>query len=199
MRKLTIRILTALLVLAGLTLVLPAQAGTLYKWTAADGTVSFSDDPDRIPARYRSQAVKQTTKSLETFERFTPTDPAAQADYRKALALRLERLRALNGYGGIAEGYAPAAPAVAAAEAAPFEAVVAVGNKTAIRVPTTPGSSNGPLIVEEVRVRRPGQVTTVHNTVVRQGDDIVMVVRPQNTHESSPSDITDERRLLGGR
>ena len=35
----------------GVALVVPATAGTLYRWTAADGSVSVTDDPDRIPAR----------------------------------------------------------------------------------------------------------------------------------------------------
>ena len=49
---------------------------------------------------------------------------------------------------------------------------------------------------EEVRVKRPGRIVTVHNTVVRQGDKILMVVRPDQPLNASPSDFVEEDELL---
>ena len=200
MRKLSMRILLALLVLAAFVLIGSWQvsAGTLYHWVTDDGTYSFTDDPDHVPARYQAKARKQESKSLDGFERYSPTDAAAQATYREELAKRLERLRALNGFD---DPYAPTpmrfeAPVAAAASQQPgYEAIVEVNDSTSLRVPTR-GGDKGPIIVEEVRVRRRGNITTVHDTVVRQGDEILMVVRPDNSHEASASDITDERHLL---
>lgn len=204
MRKLSMRILLALLVLAAFALIgsWQASAGTLYHWVTDDGTYSFTDDPDHVPAHYQAKARKQETKSLSSFERYSPTDAAAQATYRQELAKRLERLRALNGF---ADPYEPPpAPApvgyqVPVAAAAPqqpgYEAIVEVNDSTSLRVPTT-GDGKGPIVVEERRVRRPGNITTVHDTVVRQGDQVLMIVRPDNSHEASASDITDERRLF---
>ena len=199
MRQLIMRMwMTTLLVGVGLALVFPATAGTLYRWQTADGSVSVTDDPDRIPARYKKSARAFETSGMGGFERHTPTDGTAQAEYEVALYERLERLRELNA-GLNAQGYGRAPNAApAAAERPQFEAIVELDDGTALRVPSS-ATSDGPIIVEEKRVRRPGQITTVHNTIVRQGDEILMVVRPDNTHEASPSDITDERFYTGDR
>ena len=31
----------------------PAAAGTVYRWTTEAGTVAYTDDAKRVPARYR--------------------------------------------------------------------------------------------------------------------------------------------------
>ncbi|MGI9431608.1 MAG: DUF4124 domain-containing protein [Myxococcota bacterium] len=188
---------TTLLVGVGLTFVLPATAGTLYRWKAADGSVSVTDDPDRIPERYKKAALAFETAGMTGFERHTPTDAVAQAEYEVALYERLARLRELNA-GLNAAGNAIVPGSQAPAERPGFEAVVQLNDGTALRVPSKPGL-DGPIIVEEVRVRRPGQITTVHDTIVRQGDEILMIVAPDNSHEASPSDITDERVFTGDR
>jgi len=198
MRQLMMRMWkTTLLVGVGLAFVLPATAGTLYRWKTADGSVSVTDDPDRIPARYKSAARAFETSGMRGFERHTQTDGVAQAEYEVALYERLARLRELNAaLNAQSYGRAPAGPA--AAEQPGFEAIVQLNDGTALRVPSQPGG-DGPIIVEEKRVRRPGQITTVHDTIVRQGDEILMIVVPDNSHEASPSDITDERFYTGDR
>ena len=199
MRQLIMRMwMTTLLVGVGLAFVLPATAGTLYRWQAADGSVSVTDDPDRIPERYKKGARAFETSGMSGFERHTPTDATAQATYAEALYERLDRLRALNaGLNALGYGRAKAAPQ-AAAEQPSFEAVVELDDGTALRIPSQ-ANSDGPIIVEQVRVRRPGQITTVHDTIVRQGDEVLMIVAPDNSHEASPSDITDERFYTGDR
>jgi hypothetical protein len=199
MRQLIMRMwTTTLLVGVGLALVLPATAGTLYRWKTADGSVSVTDDPDRIPERYKGSARAFETGGMKGFERHTPTDGAAQASYAEALYERLDRLRELNaGLNALDHGRAPVARA--AAEGSAFEAVVELNDGTALRIPSSGTRGDGPIIVEEKRVRRPGQITTVHDTIVRQGDEILMIVVPDNSHEASPSDITDERFYTGDR
>jgi hypothetical protein len=78
----------------------PAGAGEIYRWNSADGTISFSDSAKRIPERYRAAAKRQALPPLGGYERFTPSDPAAQARYATALAARLDHLRELNGVPG---------------------------------------------------------------------------------------------------
>jgi len=198
MRQLIKRMwMTTLLVGVGLTFVLPATAGTLYRWKTADGSVSVTDDPDRIPERYKKAALAFETAGMAGFERHTETDAVAQAEYEVALYERLARLRSLNA-GLNAPGDAYVSGNQAPADAPGFEAIVQLNDGTAMRVPSRAGL-DGPVIVEERRVRRPGQITTVHDTIVRQGDEVLMIVAPDNSHEASPSDITDERFYTGNR
>ena len=75
------------------------------------------------------------------------------------------------------------------------ETVVRINDDTAIRVPLA-ASDEGPVIVEEVRVRRQGSLFTIHDTVVRQGDKVLMVVRPAQPHQAGPGDYVNEADLL---
>src|SRR5690606_27230374 len=75
----------------------PAGAGTLYRWQTENGTLAFADDPKRIPERYREGAEEIHTEGLDDYERFTPTDSAAQQAHEARLAERLDGLRAESG------------------------------------------------------------------------------------------------------
>ena len=61
-----------------------------------------------------------------------------------------------------------------------------------IDVPGVPGAE--PVVVEEVRTRPAGQITTRTVQVVRQGDQILAVIKP-DANESDPSQVIDERDL----
>jgi hypothetical protein len=181
--------------LAGAALALalagPAAAGALYRWTAEDGTVSFTDDPKRIPERHRGGAQALPSQGgLGGYARLTPEDSALRRSYEDRLQARLERLRELN-----------AEPVVAALPAAPGargpEAVVVLNDATSVRIPAMAAEGDEPIVVEEVRVKRPGRLITVHDTVVRQGERILMVVRPDQPLNASPSDFIEEDELLG--
>ena len=74
----------------------PSLGSSLYKWTAEDGSTAFTDDPKRIPERYRAQAKALETGGLTTYQRFTPTDSARQSEEQALLQERLERLREAN-------------------------------------------------------------------------------------------------------
>jgi hypothetical protein len=165
----------------------PVGAGTLYKWTAEDDSVAFTDDPKRIPERYRSQVETIESQGLETYTRLTPEDPSAVASHRERLAARLERLRERS-----AREETVAARAAAAAPVA--ETIVEVNDSTALRIPATV-SDEGPIVVEEVRVLRKGSNITIHDTVVRQGDKVLVVVRPAQWRQGRP-DYIDEDELF---
>src|SRR5215470_7700559 len=86
----------ALRALCGAALVLAfAQSSwaEIYAWRTEDGGYAYAGDRDQIPARYRDQAKKLPNKSLKSYERYTPQDPAASAHYAERLEKRLQSLR----------------------------------------------------------------------------------------------------------
>lgn len=193
MRMLEMRKWTA--VLALLALGTPVSAETIFRWTAADGSVSFADDAKRIPERYRGAADRIETSGLTGYRRYSPARPEAQAEYAGELAQRLQRLRALN-----AELDAPGAPGYAAGGArvtspAGAEMLVDVGDGLTVRVPETTGD-DGPVVVQDVRVRRPHSVFTSTDTVITQDGRVLLVVRGDR-HSANPSaDINEEGELF---
>ncbi len=168
----------------------PASA-EIYRWTTDSGEIAFTDDVDRIPSRYREHATLQRELGLASYSRFTRTTTSVEAS-RAALADRLEHLRDFNGEGG--EGTAPYY--ATALRPAVHETVIQLDDQTTVRVPHQATDEAGPIIVEEVRVKRDGSLFTQHNTVVRQGDKILMVVRPAQPHQAGPNDYVKEKELL---
>jgi hypothetical protein len=67
-------------------------SGSFYQWTLSNGDVNMTDDVKRIPAEYRSIAVKrsfaQVGKDANVTERVVPN-----ADYQASLEKSLERSR----------------------------------------------------------------------------------------------------------
>ncbi len=166
-----------------------ASAGTLYRWTNAEGVVAYSDALKRIPEAYRATAVRVQTQDLESYERFTPTKPPVGASYGDRLDQRVDRLRALNA-ATAAEQAAARAPAPATAGRT---GAIMVNNKMSIDIPADQMAGDEPLVVEEQRVRTGD--TTTHLFVVRQGDRVLTVVRPHTNH--SDADWPTEEELLG--
>ncbi len=126
-------------ILLAASLATPAMAGTLFKWTTEDGSVAFTDDPERIPERYRSQVKKIETRGLDSYERFTPRDSAGQSEQQKRLQERLERLRAMN---RAAPGVAIPAPGVKP------QLIIKTDERTALTIPAdaaggSPGDRGG--------------------------------------------------------
>jgi hypothetical protein len=159
----------------GLALATSASAGTLYRWTNADGVIAFSDDLKRIPEAYRASATLVQTSSLASYPRYTPAPVAESKGYRERLDAHVERMRALND-GVAAEQLAAESPTSRGSLGD-----VRVNKKLSIAIPEQAGASDEPVVVEEHRVRS-GNVTT-HVYVVRQGDRILSVMRP-NTNQS---------------
>lgn len=163
-----------------------AAAETVYRWTADDGSVAFTDDVKRIPAQYREQAQRTRMGDLASYARYTPTRaPAYPRDAQ--LAERLERLRAIN-----AAGEAAAAPVRASAGT---QTILQLSNRTSIAIPNEQLVGDEPIVVEQRRVRDRNNISTTHVTVVRQGDRILSVVRPESAHDRA--DWANESELLG--
>jgi hypothetical protein len=177
-----------------LSLAGPVFAAELYRWKTDDGGIAYTDDAKRIPERYRKVAKKISTGSLQAYSRYTP-DRSSTKDYELALAERLDRLRAANA----ADARATAPYTQVTQTGRPSDnPMVRVGpeGEPALEVPSSREGS-GPLIVEQRRYRMAGGFVTRTDTVVRQGNEIIAVVKP-NPHgvdEVNTSDFQDERDL----
>ena len=162
----------------------PAGAATVYHWETEDGTFAYTDDPKRIPARYEKAAERRTLGRLTNYKRYTPSGKLVSDSYAKRLGERLTYLRGAS---------APAEPVAALVGSAPRGVHVRIDlEDLEIDVPGVPGAE--PVVVEEVRTRPAGQITTRTVQVVRQGDQILAVIKP-DANESDPSQVIDERDL----
>lgn len=74
------------LTLAFIAAALPSHAGGAYRYTAANGTVSFTDSADKVPPMYQEQAQQVELAELGTYERLTISAPARYSS-------RIARLR----------------------------------------------------------------------------------------------------------
>jgi hypothetical protein len=177
---------------------LPAAAGPLFQWTAEDGTISYTDDAKRIPERYRAVAKEVHGKSLGSYGRYSPAKPEAETQYAEQLEKRVARLRALNRALDEEAAYADGGYAAPAAPQGGPEALVRVDRDLTVRVPTSAAAAGEgpPVVVEDVRVRRNGSAFTVHDTVIRQGGRVIMVVRGDQHNFDISNDLREEDSLL---
>lgn len=65
MRKLAVLFLTMIFLSS------PATAGQIYKWVNEDGTIGFTDDPQKIPTQYRDRVkvekgISEKTRDVDT-------------------------------------------------------------------------------------------------------------------------------------
>lgn len=174
---------------AGVAAAQSARAtGTIYTWETEDGTVAFADDWKRVPRQYRDAAEKRATGSLSGYERFTPQPAAPAADYADRLAARLQHLDELNA------AHEEARQAEAPARGSRILLQTGSQAVPAIEVGET---GDGPVVVETKRYLAKGRIVTRHNTIVRQGDKIVAVVKQRQRGETNISrDIRDEATEL---
>lgn len=160
-----------------------ADAKTVYRWATEEGVISFTDELKRVPERYREQVTRIDTKTLSSAKRFSKMSTPATASHAPQLEARLESLRAQND----AE---VAARAVTAAPAPVLDGLVLSGlRRDGSRMRTTDAltptlnlgavDSEAPVVVEEIRVRsETSPPVTRRVTVVRQGDEILAVIKP---------------------
>jgi hypothetical protein len=165
----------------------PAAAGSVYRWTADDGSVAFADDAKKIPSQYRASAKLVRTGDLGGYARYTPAETRAASQERQLrLEERLARLRELNEMP--ARAHAPA-------RVGETHTILRLDNRSSISIPNDRLGGGEPVVVEQRRVRDRNNISTTHVTVVRQGDEILSVVRPESAHDRA--DWPDEDELLG--
>ena len=167
----------------------PALAGTLYAWETEEGVHAFTDDLKKVPPRYREQAVEQRTSGLDEYERYTRNDPKATGDYQRRLSERLERLRALN-----AQLY-PSGTNAPRASGAGQSVSLRLGGEDAPELDLTSGGDQ-PIVIEKQRFRPKGQMATRHNTIVRQGDRTLVIMKGKlNAESNAAMNARDEDEL----
>lgn len=170
-----------------------ASAGTVYSWTTEAGTSAYTDDRKRIPARYRGSAKSRSTEQLSRYARFTPSTVTVAGDAGERLLTRLNHLR---GNEAAASGGGAVAMMAPGPGGQPMSAAFLVrmsGNRdrttTQMGIPLH-GSSAEPIVVENLRVRPDstlgdrGSMATHHVTVVRQGDRVISLTRPELNQRS---------------
>jgi len=163
-----------------------------YAWRTDDGVYAFTDDPKAIPEAYRKQAERRSLRPLATYGRLTPSDPRATSDYAKRLDARLAELRER------AEGMAAPEAEIAAAPTTPTGSGPGISLRTGSSddspmLEIAPDEAGGgPVIVEEVAARRQNGIVTHDNTIVRQGDRTLAIVRSRPREWNISEDILIE-------
>jgi hypothetical protein len=168
----------------GLVFATPAIAGEIFSWKTENGEVAFTDNPKKIPARYRSQVQTRASERIEDYAKFSSGQPEATNRYAEQLASRLDYLRWLNSDREVADVAPDALNGVASINVHGID----------LRLPGA--DVDAPIIVENLRVLGDGQITTRHDAVVRQGGRTLAIVRGRQEGEvGSASNILDEKDL----
>jgi hypothetical protein len=155
---------------------LPATAGSFYRYETENGAVAFTDDVKHIPARYRDAAEPIARRSLDDFERFTPMAASQPASYAARLDGRLDHLRDLN--------QRTISPDAVQAPGAghPSLAIGSGPNGQDVQAFLGSRQNTEPVIVETVRSRPDGSPVTRHITIVRQGEQVLSVIKGEQLH-----------------
>ena len=157
----------------------PAFAGNVYSWVTDDGTYAFTDDSKRIPAKHRAEVKKRPMGKLTRYERYTEAPSETGKPHADRIRERQMELRQM---------------AVGAPMGATVSAIGAQGTRLAYSIPVTgTGRNNGasldvplgrgasasdqPTIITDIRVKPRRNMATRHWTVIKQGDQIVTVVK----------------------
>ena len=75
--------------------------------------------------------------------------------------------------------------------------MVDVGDGLTVGVPNG-AEDMGPVVIQDVRVRRPGSAFTTTDTVITQDGRVLLVVRGDRHSQNPSSDTWDERELVPG-
>jgi hypothetical protein len=158
--------LTAVVVAA---LLAPAAASAdLYRYETEQGTIAFTDDPERIPARYRASATREAPRDLASYPRLTivprgatvAPPPAAEAEPQEASAPQPEQ----------------AVTAAAPAPRATYE--IGLGGGSALELPVDPTK---PVVVRRYQWRYvdDGALGTWKPfTVIEQDGEVLAEIEP---------------------
>ena len=154
----------------------PSIADTVYTWETDEGTLSFTDERKRIPAKYRLSAKTKELGKLTGYPRYTPS---GETD------LLAEQKTSLQD--------PPLGPSADAqtARATGFDGrAISVGNGrygggTRVQLPAPgAGAEGGPMVMQTVRVRPENSLATRTITVVKQDGKVVYVNQGQLNQRS---------------
>ena len=141
----------------------PVAADVVYSWTTESGTTSFTDDADKIPAKYASSAQEKSLESLRSYPRLTIQTylpPVAAAPVRTGR----EASRHAEGQ---EEGLSVL---VGGTRFGNNAAVVPIGGDLDDEAPT---------IIDNYRVKPKDSMATRHVTVIKKDGRIISIQRNQ--------------------
>lgn len=188
----------------GLAVAAPAGAGTVYRWRTDDGTLAYTNIQKQIPERYRDKAETVQLGSLEAYKRYTPEGAAGTQAHARGVSENLARLRAFNESLDREEmlarrGHAPAGATAPGVPKSRSLGGVLVGPDGSTSYLLGGRGSDEPVVVEQVRYRVPDSTATRTDTIVRQGDRTLLVVKPKKNQVGLDSvDLPDESELENG-
>jgi hypothetical protein len=165
---------------AGLALMvsLPAASQELYHWRGEDGAYSYTDDLRRVPERYRGEVEVRQAERLNDYPRYTPEDDGRMSEYARELDERVDRLREFNEFPEESvERRSRSRRAVRRVD------LRLSRDKQPVIEVSTDGNA-APVVIEEVRVLPEGASRTRTDTVIRQGDRILAIVKPSTVQGS---------------
>jgi hypothetical protein len=137
--------------LAAALFLVPGVAGAdVFRYTADNGTVSYTDDLKQVPARYRASAKRIGEKSLESYARFS----------------RVQAYPKLTTW----DEPAPAEPATPAVPAETRSLFLRMNDGSALEVPV---SGEEPVIVRRGRYAWSQDGYLKPHTIVEQGGRIL--------------------------
>jgi hypothetical protein len=144
----------------------PVTAGTAYQWTTDEGTVAFTDDPKRIPGKYKDAAVKRDLGKLKNYPRFTVSKKTTEVPYGERVDARLGALRRDD------------LPAVSAGRpgmaAGGLRLDLAIGGEDQLAIPLAV-QGDEPVVISSHRIRMRNSIATQDVRIAKQGDKILSV------------------------
>ena len=173
------RLLLGAILVAGLAG--PAFAGNVYSWMTDDGTLAYTDDPKRIPAKHRAAARERPMGELARYERYTQVSSEVGKPYADRIRERAAQLRALSATSpqGVLAGAVASQPS-GLVYSVPVGGDGSRGNAAAsVQVPLGGQSlaDDEPTTIESIRVRPRNSLASRHWTVVMKGDRPVTVIK----------------------
>ena len=161
----------------------PAMAATVYAYVTEEGTHAFTDDPKRIPAKYKDAAERRTMGQLKRYERWTPSDRASDGAYVDRLPDHLERLREANaGAAYRAHHRGMYGRHHGKRGVGDFLTLRTGGRDRGADINVPFGDGDGPIEVETQRVKPKSWTdgtATRSVTVVRRDGEVIAVVKPE--------------------
>jgi hypothetical protein len=166
-------------------------AADVIAYRTEDGVFAYTDDHDKVPARYRADAVTVRDTALKAYPQLTLEDTPTARAVTARLEKRLDYLRQVNA--------ASAAEREVAETAARKNTVFSIptGHGTASpMMEVTAGGGAGPIVVDPILTTEFDRGRTRRTTLVKQGDEILAVVKGPQHHFNVNEDIYEEDELL---
>jgi hypothetical protein len=167
-------------------------AADIIAYRTEDGVFAYTDDHDKVPARYSADAVTVRDSKLHTYPRLTIEDTDAAREVSARLQKRLDYLRQANAASSAERGVA---------------ANTAAQQRTVLSIPTAPGMAgspslevstnpaDGPVVIEPIRTKDGARAATRGTTLVKQGDNVLAIMKSRAHHIDVNTDFHDEATL----